>query len=75
MTILWWVNCMYHRCRNMLKVEGAIVIIARKARGRMLTTPTFRSNHAHFCINEAVRTDRQDFLAVERAVSQLEVRG
>ena len=59
----------------MLKVEEAIVIIARKARGKMLTTPTFRSNHAHFCINEAVRTDRQDFLAVERAVSQSEVRG
>ena len=52
----------------MLKVEGAIVIFARKV-----------FDHAHisfkprpFCINETVRTDRQDFLAVERAVSQPE---
>ena len=49
----------------MLKVEGAIVIFARK----ILTTPTFSSTHAHFCINDTVRTDRQDFLAVERAVT------
>ncbi len=56
----------------MLKVEGAIVIFAREARANCLTTPTFRSNHAHFFINETVRTDRQDFLAVERAVSQSE---
>ena len=56
----------------MLKVEGATVIFAREARAKFLTTPTFRSNHARFCINETVRTDRQDFLAVERAVSQPE---
>ena len=56
----------------MLKVEGAIVIFAREARAKFLTTPTFRSNHAYFCINETVRIDRQDFLAVERAVSQPE---
>ena len=56
----------------MLKVEGAIVIIAREARANFLTMPSFRSKHAHFCINEAVRTERQDFLAVERAVSQPE---
>ena len=53
----------------MLKVKGAIVIIVHI---KILITPTFRLNHAHFCINEAVRTDRQDFLAVERAVSQPE---
>ncbi len=66
------VSRQYHRRRNMLKVEGAIVIFAREARAKKLTTPTFRSNHAHFCINDTVRTDRQDFLAVERAVSQPE---
>ena len=53
----------------MLKVEGAIVIIVHMK----------IFDHAHisfkprpFCINEAVRTDRQDFLVVERAVSQPE---
>ena len=56
----------------MLKVEGAIVVFAREARAKMLTTPIFRSNHAHFCIDDTVRTDRQGFLAVERAVSQPE---
>ena len=56
----------------MLKVEGAIVIFAREAHKIFFTTPTFRSNHAHFCINETVRTDRQDFLAVEQAVCQPE---
>ncbi len=43
----------------MLKVEGAIVIFARETRAKFLTTPTFRSNHAHFCINETVRTDTE----------------
>ena len=59
---------MLHRRRNMLKVEGAIDIIAWK----ILTTSTFRSNHAHFCINEALGQTGKDFLAVEQAESQPE---
>ena len=44
-----------HRRRNMLKVEGAIDIIAHEK----MTMPTCRSNHAHCCINEAVGLGRQ----------------
>ena len=43
----------------MLKVEGGIDIIVCV---KILTMPTFCSNHAHLCIHEAVGTGRLRFL-------------
>ena len=57
-----------HRRRKMSKVRGG----QRHDRARkILTTPTFHSNHAHFCNNEAFVTGRQ---AVEQAVSQADLK-
>ena len=41
---------------------------------KKMTTPTFRLNHAHFCINVTLFGQiGKDILAVERTVSQSEV--
>ena len=47
----------------MLRVEGAINI----EHAKKLTTPTFRSNHAHFCIPEAIGQAGKDFLVVYKS--------
>ena len=41
-------HCLYQRHRNRLKVDGTIAQSARK----FLTTSTFHSKHAHFCVNK-----------------------
>ena len=45
---------------------------AHVAHAKILTMTTFRSNHAHFCNNEAFVTGSLGSLATERAVSQAE---
>ena len=62
-----WCFRTHHRRRKILQVRGGQEggpgdTIARKAHVNILTTPTFRSNHAHLGINEMFVTSRQGVL-------------